>query len=118
MPERTVTRNATSAEVFSRLQVRAVGEFERGDLFSSFHFDAGNLQKSFAAAADQQFAPFETNLARRKFGCMDFRHRLALKLASGVVEVSVGAGSGGEGAHAVEDCLCEERPIDAPVSLF
>jgi hypothetical protein len=53
MPERTVGCNVTSGEVFSGLQVRAIGEFQRGDFLSSFYFDARNPEKSFLAARDE-----------------------------------------------------------------
>src|SRR5260370_32936906 len=63
MPDRTVTCNATSAEMFARLQTRAIREFERGNFLSSFHFDAGNPQKSFLAAGDEHFATVVENCA-------------------------------------------------------
>ena len=40
--------------MFSGLQARAVGEFERGHFLSSFDFDAGNTQKGFLAAGNEE----------------------------------------------------------------
>lgn len=53
MPECFDARKSRVAEAFTRLDVRAVGEFSGGDLFASFEFDGLEPQKSCVAAADE-----------------------------------------------------------------
>ena len=64
MPDGAVTRNVTtgggkgpglrSDEAFAILDVISVYKFLRGNLLASLQFDAGNLEKSFLAAGDQE----------------------------------------------------------------
>ena len=44
--------------------MRAIGEFECGDVLPSLDFDARNPQKSFPAAPDNYFVVREEDLSR------------------------------------------------------
>ena len=117
--------------MFPRPQACAVGKFQRGNFFASFHFDAGNRQKSFLAAADQEFFAVEVNLTLleiwlvvcRGHRCQArvpvlSRHRLAEKLANRAAKYGIGAGPGSKSAHAVVNGLRGELPVDAAVFFF
>src|SRR5260370_39402429 len=126
MPDRTVTCNATSAEMFSGLQVRAIGEFERGNFLSSLHFDAGNQQKSFLSTGDQQFAAVVENCAGcRRLGAKPSLLRASKsgcateeQMAACASERCIDSGPGSEGAHAVEGGLSGKVPVDAAIFFF
>src|SRR5437588_632592 len=135
MPERWKGCNASSAEMFSGLQARAVGEFERGDFLSSFDFDAGNTQKGFLTAGNAEIVAVVEDGAGGWAGCgggygglwhlrsgfvrgADRIFCATEEVAGGASERCVGSGPGSESAHAVENGLGGEGPVDAAVFFF